>query len=141
MIIKQLSIFLENKSGRLTEVTAVLGKNNINITALSVADTSEYGILRLIVSSPEKAVELLKEAGFSVSLTNVICIVVPHKPGALYKALEIFSKENISIEYMYAFEMNGKASVIMKVTDIDSSISILKKHKLELLKANDVYTI
>ncbi|TCT16832.1 hypothetical protein EDC18_101128 [Natranaerovirga pectinivora] len=141
MIIKQLSIFLENKSGRLTEVTKTLGDHNINITALSVADTSEYGILRLIVSDPEKAVIVLKENGFSVSLTDVICIVVPHKPGALNKALNVFSTEKISIEYMYAFEMNGKASVIMKVTDIFESIEILKKRELELLKASDAYMV
>ncbi|MFP4698075.1 MAG: ACT domain-containing protein [Eubacteriales bacterium] len=141
MIIKQLSIFLENKTGRLTEVTQTLGNNGINISALSVADTSEYGILRLIVSNPEKAVEVLKESGFSVSLTDVICIKVPHTNGALNKALQIFSKENISIEYMYAFAVDNNASVIMKVKDIHKSIDILKEHQLELINADEAYQI
>ena len=141
MVIKQLSIFIENKSGRLTEVTEVLSNNHINISALSVADTSEYGILRLIVSDPEKAVKVLKENDFSVSLTDVVCIVVPHVEGGLYKALSVFSDNGISVEYMYAFAVNDKASVVMKVSDVEETIKILKQHELELLEANKVYQI
>lgn len=138
MIIKQLTIFLENKSGRLAEVTKVLGNNNINISALSVADTSEYGLLRLIVSDGEKAVKLLKEAEFSVSLTDVICLSVAHKPGALNDAVEILSGA-VSIEYMYAYAVDKKAAVIMKVSDAKKAIDILQSENLKLLKADDVY--
>ena len=93
MIIKQLSVFLENKSGRLTEVTKTLGDLDINISALSIADTAEYGILRMIVTDPDKAFAALKERDFSVSLTEVLCLATPHTPGALARALEILSKD------------------------------------------------
>lgn len=138
MIIKQLTIFIENKTGRLAEVTKVLGENNINISALSIADTSEYGLLRLIVSDGEKAVELLRDAGFSVSLTDVICLSVSHTPGALYEAIDILFKANASIEYMYAYAANEKAAVIMKVSDPKEAIFALTSKKIEVLKADDV---
>lgn len=139
MIIKQLTIFLENTAGRLAEVTKVLGKNNINISALSLADTLEYGILRLIVSDGDKAVSLLKDAGFSVKLTDVICIAVPHKPNALNYSIEILAQANVSIEYMYAYAMGEKAAVIMKVSDPKEGIYALTKNNIELLKDKDVY--
>lgn len=139
MIIKQLTVFVENKSGRLEEVTKVLGENNINISALSVADTSEYGLLRLIVSDGEKAVRLLKEQDFSVNLTDVICLSVSHEPGALHDAIIILSEANISIEYMYAYAIGQKAAVIMKVSDVKEAIYALTERNIELLKADDVY--
>lgn len=139
MIIKQLTVFVENKSGRLEEVTKVLGENNINISALSVADTSEYGLLRLIVSDGEKAVRLLKEQDFSVNLTDVICLSVSHEPGALHDAIIILSEANISIEYMYAYALGDKAAVIMKVSDPKEAIYALTERNIELLQANDVY--
>lgn len=139
MIIKQLTVFVENKSGRLEEVTKVLGESNINISALSVADTSEYGLLRLIVSDGEKAVRLLKEQDFSVNLTDVICLSVSHEPGALHDAIIILSEANISIEYMYAYAIDNKAAVIMKVSDIKEAIYALTERNIELLKADDVY--
>lgn len=139
MIIQQLTIFLENTPGRLAEVTKVLGKNNINISALSLADTLDFGILRLIVSDGKKAVDLLKQAGFSVKLTEVICLSVDHKPNALNDAIEILARSNVSIEYMYAYAMGGKAAVIMKVSDSKEAIYALTNHNIELLKADDVY--
>lgn len=139
MIIKQLTIFLENKSGRLAEVTKVLGENDINISALSVADTSEYGLLRLIVSDGEKAVKLLKDAAFSVSLTDVICLCVMNKPGALHEAVAVLSEAGVSIEYMYAHAVRDKAAVIMKVSDPKEAIFALTQKDIELLKADDVY--
>ncbi|PKM51044.1 MAG: acetolactate synthase [Firmicutes bacterium HGW-Firmicutes-7] len=139
MIIKQLTIFIENKSGRLAEVTKVLGENNINISALSVADTSEYGLIRLIVSDGEKAVKLLKKSEFSVNLTDVICLSVAHKPGALHDAIEILSEANVGIEYMYAYALGNKAAVIMKVSDPKEAIYVLTEKDIELLKADDVY--
>ena len=141
MIIKQLSVFLENKSGRLTEVTESLAEEKINISALSMADTAEYGILRLIVTNPDKAKHTLKVKNFSVSLTDVICLITPHQPGALAKALSILSEANISIEYMYAFEFGEKASVIIRTEEIEKTIKTLQAHKMELLRANALYEI
>lgn len=141
MIIKQLSVFLENKSGRLTEVTDTLGEAGINISALSIADTSEYGILRLVVSDPDQALQKLREKQFSVSLTDVACLSTPNESGALAKALKILSQANISIAYMYAFSMGEKALVVIRTENIQDCIDTLKAHKLELLKASELYQI
>jgi hypothetical protein len=141
MIIKQLSVFLENKSGRLTEVTEILGQAGINISALSIADTSEYGILRMVVSNPDEALVKLKENKFSVSLTDVACLSTPNEPGSLAKALKILSQEKISIEYMYAFSMGEKAFVVIRTENIQKCIDTLQKHKMELLKASELYQI
>lgn len=141
MIIKQLSIFLENKSGRLTEVSETLAENNVNMSAFSIADTADYGILRLIVNNPDKALAALKEKGFSVHLTDVICLTVPNKPGGLARALKILSNENISIEYMYAFAMDRKASVIIRTEQLEEAITTLTDHKMELMKASDIYEL
>ena len=97
MIIKQLSVFLENKAGRLTELTGILGNAGINMTALSIADTSEFGIIRVVVSDPEKALQILKEHNFSVNQTDVVCLMTENQPGALTRALELLSAERISI--------------------------------------------
>lgn len=139
MIIKQLTVFLENKSGRLAELTKVLGENDINISALSIADTSEYGLLRLIVNDGDKAVKLLKEEGFSVSLTDVICLCVAHKPGTLYEAIQILANNEIDVEYMYAYVARDRAAVIMKLTDPLKAIEVLKGENIDILKAEDVY--
>jgi hypothetical protein len=141
MIIKQLSVFLENKSGRLTEVTKTLGDLDINISALSIADTTEYGILRMIVTDPNKAFTALKEKDFSVSLTDVLCLATPHTPGALARALDILSKDGISIEYMYAFEVGQKALVIIKADDVSKAIDTITAHKMELIDASNIYQI
>ncbi|MBD3375477.1 acetolactate synthase [candidate division KSB1 bacterium] len=141
MYIKQLSIFLENKSGRLTEVTEALAGQDININALSIADTTDFGILRLIVNQPDKAVDILKERGFSVNLTTVICLIVPHQPGGLAKALRILSDNGIGIEYLYAYEFGDRASVILRTEEPEKAIETLQDHKMELLKASDVYEI
>ncbi|AEK19414.1 ACT domain-containing protein [Methanococcus maripaludis] len=141
MIIKQLSVFLENKSGRLNEVTEILEKAGINISALSVADTSDYGILRMVVSNPDLALKILKENRFSVSLTDVLCICIPNKIGSLSKTINILSKENISIDYVYAFSMNDKALAVLRTEDIQKGIDVLKEHDTEVLDAEDIYGI
>jgi hypothetical protein len=141
MIIKQLSIFIENKSGRLTDVTEALAEAGINMTAFSVADTADYGILRVIVNKPEEAEKILKEKDFSVHITDVIGLVVPHESGGLHRALKILSSEGIAIEYMYAFALSDKATVIIRTDAIEQTIEVLEKHKMELLKANDIYEI
>ena len=141
MLIKQLSIFLENKSGRLNEVSTILGNEGINMSAFSIADTSEFGILRLIVSDPERACNILRENLFSVSLTDVVCLNCPNKPGALAKALQILSDNNISIEYLYAYSMGESAKVVLKPDNLDHCIKVLQEHKIELVRASELYRI
>jgi hypothetical protein len=141
MLIKQLSVFLENKSGRLNEVSNILGKSGINMSAFTVADTSEFGILRLIVSDHEKAFKVLRENSFSVSLTDVVCLNCPNKPGALGKALQILSENDVSIEYLYAYSVGESAKVVLKPDNIDKCIKVLQEHQLELVKASDLYKI
>lgn len=141
MLIKQISVFLENKSGRLAEVTSTLGSNDINISALSIADTTDFGILRLIVNKPEEAEEILKENGFTVSCTNVIAIAVPDSPGGLAKALEILDKESIGIEYMYAFvgKTTDEALVILRVEAPEKAIDLLTQNGIKVLPSSTVY--
>jgi hypothetical protein len=141
MITHQLSVFLENKSGRLTEVLEVLGEDNIRITALSVADTEEFGILRLIVSDPEKARELLKKHAFSVNLTEVISIIAPNEAKHYAKVLRILSDIDISVEYTYAFSFGNKSIIILRCSNTEEAIKALKSHEMELLRASDLYKI
>ncbi len=142
MIIKQLSVFLENKTGRLNEVAKILGESGINMSAFSVADTSEFGILRLIVSEPDKALDALKNAGFAVRLTEVVCLNSPNQPGALARALDILTNEGVFIEYLYAFSMDNKsANIVLKPENIQKCIQVLQNHKLELVKASDLYKL
>jgi len=142
MIIKQLSVFLENKTGRLNEVTQLLGNAGINMSAFSVADTSEFGILRVIVSDPERALTILKEAEFSVRLTDVVCLHTPNEAGALARALDILAEESVFIEYLYAYSMDDKsANIVLKPDNIEKCIEVLQAHQLELVKASDMYKI
>lgn len=141
MLIKQISVFLENKSGRLNEVSQILGEAGINISAFSVADTSEFGILRLIVSDPDRALEILQQRGFTVRETEVVCLSCPNQAGALARALKILSRNEISIEYMYALSMGNAANIIMKPNDVERCIEVLQKNKLELIRASDLYKI
>jgi hypothetical protein len=128
MIAKQVTVFLENKSGRLNEVTRTLGDAGINISAFSIADTSDFGVLRMIVPDPEKAVEVLKANEFSVQTTRVVLMTTPNKPGSLAKALQILSDENIFIEYLYAFSMNeDSAVVVIRPSEIERCEEVLKK--------------
>lgn len=141
MIIHQLSVFLENKSGRLTEVLETLGSENIRITALSVADTSEFGILRMIVSDPARARELLKNRSFTVNLTEVISIMAPNEAKYYAMVLKILSDLNISIEYTYAFSVGEKSVIILRCSNPEEAIEALKAHELELVRASDLYKL
>ncbi|HZL76540.1 MAG TPA: ACT domain-containing protein, partial [Bacteroidales bacterium] len=140
MIIQQLSVFLENKSGRLTEVLEVLGRENIRITALSVADTTEFGILRIIVSDPEKAKRLLKEQMFTVNITEVISVMAPDEAKYYAKVLRILSDIEISVEYTYAFSIGKKSVIVLRCSNNEKAIEALKAHEMELLKASDLYS-
>ena len=142
MIIKQLSVFLENKTGRLNEVTQILGNAGINMSAFCVADTTEFGILRMIVSDPEKALSILKEAEFSVRLTDVICLNSPNEPGALARALNFLSAESVFIEYLYAYSVdNNTANIVLKPDNIQKCIDVLQAHQMELVSASEMYKI
>jgi hypothetical protein len=141
MIIKQLSVFLENTSGRLTELTETLANASINISAFSVADTADYGLVRLIVNKPETAEEVLKDKGFSVHITDVIGLVVPDEPGGLHRALKILSTGGISVEYMYAFAMGDRASVIIRTESLQQTIDLFQRQKMELIKASEIYSV
>lgn len=138
MIIKQLSIFLENKSGRLSEVLTVLGEAGIAIKALTIADTSEYGILRLMVSDDAKALEALRSQGFSVNLTDVISIATPSEAGSFARILNIMAEAKISVEYMYAFSFDKKAAIVMRPENINRTIEIMKQNGIDLITNNDL---
>lgn len=141
MQIKQLSIFVENKAGRLAEITAVLAEANVDIRAISIADTSDFGILRLIVDHPDEAVEALKKAGMTVSLTSVIAIGINDRPGEFAKAMRVLADEHITIEYMYAFisRDQGKAFVILRVDDDQRAVSVLRDSGITILTAEEIH--
>lgn len=141
MIIKQLSVFLENKTGRLTEMTKILSENNINISAFSIADTADFGIVRCIVSKPDEAIKALKEKHFSVNITDVVCMIVPHEPGGLHKALKILSDNNVPVEYIYAFAFDNAASVVIRSESNEEVIRVLQANQMKLVKASDIYQI
>lgn len=141
MVAKQLSIFLENKSGRLTEVTEVLAKEGINLSALCIAENTDFGILRGIVSDPDKAYKALKDNHFAVNVTEVVGINCPNVPGALAKVLQYLSNEGVFIEYMYSFANNNSANVIIRPNDMENCIRVLTEKKVDLLAASDLYKL
>ncbi len=144
MNVNQLSVFLENKSGRLAKVTRVLGERDINIRALSIADTTDFGILRLIVNKPEEAHDLLKSEGFVVTQTEVIAVCIPDKPGGLAGVLAILEEAEINIEYLYAFVGNTNtknALVIFRVEDCDKAVEVLKDKGVRVVDKEYVYTM
>ncbi|MBW1981609.1 MAG: ACT domain-containing protein [Deltaproteobacteria bacterium] len=143
MRVEQISIFLENKAGRLAEVTRILGQGNINIRALSLADTSDFGILRLIVNDHEKAKEILKEHGFTVGRTEVVAVEVEDKPGGLNKILQILFEAHINVEYMYAFvQQSGQNAVlIFRFDDIDAAVDVLRRNGVTVIEGKKLYSM
>ena len=140
MIVKQVSVFLENKSGRLSEVTQILGDAGLNMSAFTIADTSEFGILRLIVSDPDRAKYLLKKNNFSVQITDVILVKSPNRPGGLAKMLNILNADNVFIEYMYAFSNSEDTAVIvLRPTDLQKCIDIFQNHRGDFLVQEGQY--
>ncbi len=143
MKVDQLSIFLENRAGRLAEVTGILAKSGVSIRALSLADTSDFGILRLIVSDFEKARTHLKENGFTVGRTTVVAVEVDDKPGGLNNILKLLDKEGINVEYMYAFvqQSGSHAIIIFRFDRTDQAIEVLQKNKIPLVPGEKLYTL
>jgi hypothetical protein len=134
----QISVFLENKSGRLAEVLGSLGQENVKINALTIADTSEYGILRLIVNDSQYAIKILKSKEFAVTTTEVIALSVPNQAGSFAGVLKVLADKNISIEYMYAFKWSTNAVLILRPENIELALPILVKNKFRILNANDL---
>lgn len=143
MKLKQISIFLENKKGRLWKALTILKEAGINIRALSIADTSEFGILRLIVPEPEKAKTALEEGNFVVKINGVIAVEVMDKPGGMDRILEILNKADINVEYLYAFveKKEEKAVVVLRTEDIDAGILALKEAGATMLSSEEVYEL
>ena len=136
---KQLSVFIENREGRLEDVLNLLKEKNINIISLSLADTSDYGMLRLIVSDPQKGREALKENGFSATLNEVVAVTLPHKVGALQEILHVLCKESLNVEYMYAFANGADAAAVLKSDDPGRVIDILKGSGFDVYSADEAY--
>lgn len=140
MKVEQISIFLENKSGRLAEVTGVLAEEGINLRALSLADTADFGILRLIVNDTEKAKAVLKERGFTVGRTEVLAVEVPDRPGGMAGVLSALGEKDINVEYMYAFVQKSTehAVIIFRFDDLDGAITALKEKGVRILTGQEV---
>jgi hypothetical protein len=141
MKVEQISIFIENKSGRLAEVTSILGNAGVNIRALSLADTSDFGILRLIVNDRDKAMAVLKERDFTVSRTEVVAVEVPDKPGGLASILKSLDNEKINVEYMYAFveRCGDNAVIIFRFDETEKAIATLSAKGLNILEGERLY--
>lgn len=143
MAIKQLSIFIENKPGRLAEVTDIIGDSGIDVRALSIADSTDFGILRLIVDDPDKASCILTEKGMVVSLTDVIAIGIPDTPGAFAKEISKLSKNGVDLEYMYAFvsRKQNEAYAIIRAKDPDKATEVLKANGVSILTIEQIYNM
>lgn len=143
MTTKQLSVFVENKPGRLAEITKILEEINVDIRALSIADTTHFGILRLIVNDPDAAEKALKDAGFTVSLTRVIAIEVRDEPGGLSRVLRHLTEADITVEYMYAFitKKEKSAYVIIRVEDNQKAVLVLEEHQISVICGSDLYNM
>ena len=141
MKVEQISVFIENKSGRLADVASALGEAQVNIRALSLADTSDFGILRLIVNDSEKAKHILKDKGFTVSKTEVVAIEVPDRPGGLSEILHSLDKDGINVEYMYAFveRCGGNAVIIFRFDETDKAIQCLVERGFNVLEGERLY--
>ena len=136
---KQLSVFIENRHGRLVEVLQVLKDNNISILSMSLADTTEYGLLRLIVNDPVTCKEKLSNAGFSTMLTRVLVVKIMHQSGSLQDLLRILADANISVEYMYGLNIDGEdASVVMKTSDLDEAEDVFTSNGISFLSCEDI---
>ncbi len=139
MVAKQLSVFVENRQGRLGEVLKVLKENGISILSLSLADTTEFGLLRLIVNNPSLGKEKLAEDGFSTMLSDVIILKIDHEVGSLQKLLQMLSENNVNIEYMYGLSIDGdEASVVLKTSNLEKTDEVLNKNGVKTLSYEDI---
>lgn len=140
MYVKQISVFVENTPGRLAHFTRLLGENHIDLVSLSVADTTNFGILRGIVADYERAVQLLGENGYTVKLTDVLAVSVPDRPGGLADVLDALAQENVSVEYLYSFvrSLDGHALIILRVDRLEKAQQVLEKEGVKLLSQEEI---
>jgi hypothetical protein len=143
MRVEQLSVFLENKAGRLAEVARILSDTGINIRALSLADTSDFGILRLIVNDNARAKEALKQQGFTVGKTDVVAVEVEDRPGGLHKILDILHRANVNVEYMYAFvqQSGSNAVIIFRFDNLDEAVKVLQANGVAVIEGDRLYAM
>ncbi|GAB6097832.1 ACT domain-containing protein [Desulfatiferula olefinivorans] len=142
MKVTQISIFLENTGGRIAEATSILAEADINIRAMSLADTTDFGVLRLIVSDVDKAEKALKDQGFAVGKTNVVAVQVEDKPGGLNAILQILAAADINVEYIYAFLRDmDKAVMIFRFNNTDQALKVLNDNKVKVYKGEDIYAM
>ena len=130
MKVTQISVFMENKNGRLAEITRLLASNNISLRAVTIADTADFGILRLIVTDPDRTRDILLDAGFTARETDVLAVAMDDTPGALAEVMDLFKKNNVNIEYLYSIlaGKGGKADIIFRVEDLERGQTLLKEH-------------
>ncbi len=139
MTAKQLSVFIENRKGRLEEVLTVLKENNVNIISLSLADTTEYGLLRLIVNDAEKGKETLAKEGFSTLVSEVLIVKIAHKAGSMQQMLKILSKYDVNVEYMYGLSVDGQnAYVVLKTSDMEKIKQAVKENDIQTLTTEEI---
>lgn len=139
-MVRQLSVFIENKQGRLAKITGLLADAGVDLIALSIADTTNFGILRCIVDDPDRAVKALKDGGFTASLAEVFVVEVPDKPGGLSDVLSALDEAHLSVEYLYSFvwTQDENALILFRVEDIDGALKKFKEHDIKLLCAKDI---
>ncbi len=140
MVTKQLSVFIENRKGRLGDILDVLKENGVNILSMSLADTAEYGLLRIIADKPEAGKEALTSAGFAGMLTEVFILQIPHEPGGLQRVLRVISSEALSVEYMYGLSVDGKdASIVVKISNLEQADEIFARNGIQTLDYNELH--
>lgn len=138
MTIRQLSVFLENKTGHLNQILSVLAKNNINIVALTVADSSDYGIMRAIVSDPEKAMKVLRAEQFTVRVHDIFSLEMDAAPGSMSHILDLFTSADICIEYVYAFSFGSKSILMIRTENSENATEIIKANKLKTISEEEI---
>ena len=138
MTVHQISLFLENRYGKLSEILSLLAEGNIRIIAATVADTSEFGIMRLIVSDPQKAFTILKAHNVSANLTDVLAIVTGSWAGSFADTISSFTRAGISIEYMYCFAVNGKAILILRTNNREAALEVIRRQNMEYIGESDL---
>ena len=141
MLVKQISVFVQNEPGRLSFITRLMGENQIDIRSISISDTVDFGILRVIVNDPEKCEQVLKQNGFTVSITNVIAVGIADEPGSLAKVFSLADENGVNIEYVYAFisHTTQDACIIMRVNNGEQAIKIFLENGVKVLSAEEVY--
>ncbi len=143
MKITQISVFLENRKGRLHDACSLLGNNGINIRALTIAESEDFGVLRMVTDKPVIALEVLKESGFVATLTEIVAVEVPDEPGGLARVLKILMDRNMNVEYMYGFveRHSDKALLVFRFDDPDKAIEVLAKNKINVVGKKEIESL